>query len=1173
MTSVMLTDGNGSPLRRGRVHRSTRWVRAAIAVVVLAASCVLVAPRTPAGAVEKGPPPTDASIDGDGPYPTTSTTIPTPVDGFGGGVIHHPIGEPGETFGAIVVAPGFLGSNANYTWMGPRLASHGFVVLLMDTSTRLDLPPSRGEQLLAALDHLVDDSSVASLVDPDRLAVVGHSMGGGGALEAASRLPSLKAAMAFQPWHTRKDWSDVQVPTLIVGAEDDAIAPVGDHAIPFYESLVNAPERAYVELAGTPHSASTTGHPVQARFMVTWLKRFLDDDVRYEPFLCPNPGPTDEISDRRDTCPTGMPSGTPAISGRVTAPDGSPVAGAWIMVFTDANTWVGSWWASTGPDGTYAVHDVPAGTYRLWVGPPAGAGLVAGWYDGAPARALATPVVVEPGAASQVDVELAAGGTVSGTVTGPDGAPAPGVTVRLYADGDGWLGSASTTTADDGTYRIDGVRPGTYRVAFAPPPGSAAVGEWYDDEPTRAAASPVEVEAGAPVEGVDAVLGTSPPPPTTTCAAPPRRTDTTGDAPADAAGLGQLFEQVALPGVNDTVIDAGTGGVATADLDRDGWPDLLAVDEEGALPGALRFYRNDGCWNFERQDIQVLDPEGLPTANHGIPVLADLNGDDLLDLVLTGDPATAGGSHPTLLFLARGDHRTFEEVGEAMGLDDGSSYSRQAALADVDGDGWLDLAVAADQIGDRRFRPGVPWQRLFVYRPPEGGGPFEDGRFEDIGGTDLFPGFGGEPADDPERDRSSPTILLRDLDGDRDVDVVQSSHIDLVLTRWDSPTANDERRHGVHVWRNLLTDTGELRFEPVPPGEGSLAEVGWSTYDPDQGVYVPQQHAVGHPYASSADIDNDGDLDVLTVGPTDLYWHVHTDQVAAKLWVNEGGGHFREATDERGLGPLNWVYDEWFAFFGAGRPPASDLTFTVSCHLSSNQLQRCLDQGPRGLHPYYADTVWADVDNDGWVDLLAVERHEFPWGYGNFRNVLFRNRGDGTFEPTNADWSGIDENSIAAEAVDLNRDGLLDLHLIKDITNTAPLATPGSVPASEFTDSTFWNVGAHGAAQNHWVSVRLTGLPERQLVGSIVYRLDDEGTVIGRRDLFPVTSYKSSVGAEVHFGLGRAPVARLRVEVPGRAPIEVPSVPVDRHVQVDVTTGALTVVGPKVRQLPPAEGG
>jgi dienelactone hydrolase len=271
-------------------------------------AAVLVGP-SPALAVanpyERGPAPTVASIEAArGPFAIAQTSVSaSAVRGFRGGTIYYPTSTAEGTFGAVAISPGFTASQSSVAWYGPRLASQGFVVITIDTLSTLDQPDSRGTQLLAALDYLVQTSSVRTRIDGTRLGVMGHSMGGGGSLRAAANRPALQAAIPLTGWHTTKSWSSVRVPTLVVGAENDSTAPVASHSEPFYQSLSTAPDKAYLELNNAGHSAPTSANTTIAKYSVSWLKRFIDDDTRYEQFLCPPPAPSSLIEEYRHTCP------------------------------------------------------------------------------------------------------------------------------------------------------------------------------------------------------------------------------------------------------------------------------------------------------------------------------------------------------------------------------------------------------------------------------------------------------------------------------------------------------------------------------------------------------------------------------------------------------------------------------------------------------------------------------------------------------------------------------------------------------------------------------------------------------------------------------------------------------------------------------------------------------
>ncbi|MFE1288092.1 alpha/beta hydrolase family protein [Streptomyces sp. NPDC058751] len=303
-----------------RPHRLTsRLVRAGLAVL-LAAGGLVAAQATGAQAVvgarsasaeaaanpyERGPAPTNASIEASrGSYAVSTTSVSAlSVSGFGGGTIYYPTSTADGTFGAIAVSPGYTAYQSSIAWLGPRLASQGFVVFTIDTNTTLDQPDSRGRQLLAALDYLTQSSSVRTRIDSSRLGVMGHSMGGGGTLEAAKSRPSLQAAIPLTGWNLDTTWPEIKTPTLVVGADGDTIAPVATHSQPFYATLPSTLDKAYLELRGATHFTPNSSNTTIAKYSISWLKRFIDNDTRYEQFLCPLPQASLTIAEYRGNCP------------------------------------------------------------------------------------------------------------------------------------------------------------------------------------------------------------------------------------------------------------------------------------------------------------------------------------------------------------------------------------------------------------------------------------------------------------------------------------------------------------------------------------------------------------------------------------------------------------------------------------------------------------------------------------------------------------------------------------------------------------------------------------------------------------------------------------------------------------------------------------------------------
>ncbi|WP_146620510.1 alpha/beta hydrolase [Streptomyces sp. Amel2xB2] len=331
------------PRPRPRLRYGTRRRRAfallAAGLLAVAVACSGEAPeQRPA---TRGPAVHDTGRPEPGPYPVRTRHVSTAEakGAFRGGTLHYPADErdgggdesgqdgKGHDHGVIAASPGLGAEESVVTPYGKLLASYGFVVITINTKTLDDSPSRRGHELLDALGYVTGRSPLADRTDPDRLGVLGHSMGGGGALFAASRDRNIKAAVGLTPYAERRDWPRVRAATLLIGGSGDEIAPVKQHAAAFYEGLDHAEEKEYLELRGDHFVATPPGRLVGAQ-VVGWFRHFLDggdgkDDRQSSPDggsgsgsgsgarapLCPPPHSA-LVTASRDTCPFDRPGRT-----------------------------------------------------------------------------------------------------------------------------------------------------------------------------------------------------------------------------------------------------------------------------------------------------------------------------------------------------------------------------------------------------------------------------------------------------------------------------------------------------------------------------------------------------------------------------------------------------------------------------------------------------------------------------------------------------------------------------------------------------------------------------------------------------------------------------------------------------------------------------------------------
>jgi hypothetical protein len=267
------------------------------------------------------------------------------------------------------------------------------------------------------------------------------------------------------------------------------------------------------------------------------------------------------------------------------------------------------------------------------------------------------------------------------------------------------------------------------------------------------------------------------------------------------------------------VAASGRGmGVLAADLDGDRRPDILVAND--AEPNALWRNAGDGTFTDEATVLGIaVNGAGQPEANMGI-ARGDADGDGVPDVLITH----FYDEHDTLWRGERGPDggrfyrdATFEA---GLGTDSRPLTGWGTALADFDGDGRLDLIVAAGHIrpeSNQKYRyenPPILWR----------GEP--GGRFANVtaGAGEYF------------RSRHlARGLACGDLDGDLDLDVAIVHHHGPSVVLWnETPAAGravvlDLRGAGGNrdaIGAEVTVEAGGRTFSRAIDGGGSYLSSG-----------------------------------------------------------------------------------------------------------------------------------------------------------------------------------------------------------------------------------------------------------------------------------------------------------------------------------------------------------
>lgn len=468
-----------------------------------------------------------------------------------------------------------------------------------------------------------------------------------------------------------------------------------------------------------------------------------------------------------------------------------------------------------------------------------------------------------------------------------------------------------------------------------------------------------------------------------------------------------------------------------------------------------RLYLNKGGLQFE--DIsEAAGVTGNSSWNTGA-VMADVNGDGHLDIYVCAVVGINGFTGHNELFINNGDG-TFREEAAAYGLDF-DSYSSNAAFFDYDSDGDLDMFLLnhAVHTQDSYGKASLRYARQY-----ETGDKLlrnDNGKFIEVSEVaGIYGGINGYGL--------GLAVSDLNLDGLPDLYIGNDFHEDdyFYVNNGDGTYSDRLREYFGHISRfSMGSDVADINNDGRPdlisldmlPGD----EIPLKTSEGDDNIQTQRMR-----------IDDYG------------YYYQFTRNM---LFLNQPNGPFIETALMSGVGATDW---SWSALFGDyNLDGQQDLFISNGIPKRPNDLDfvRFISN----------EQISTKLDNTRLIDQKALNMMPS----GNVHNYVFEGTTSGHFTDRSGDWITRDTLISGATAwADLDLDGDLDL-VINNLNREASILENKSQDKGDYLKLYF----QYSPGNNFGIGTK-----------AFAY----SGTTVRYRELFPVRGFQASSEAMLHFG-------------------------------------------------------